>query len=63
MAQSEIQVFIDESATGVESVGILICGASIVEIEGELVPGCTMTPQLARELADALVRKAEEIES
>jgi hypothetical protein len=60
-AVSQIEIFVDEQS-GVESVGLALIDASIVEHEDELVPGCTVTPFQARCMAAALIEMAERIE-
>ena len=60
MVESSIEVFVDEHG-GVESVGLVLRNASIVEYEDELTPGCKLTSQQAMRLAAALARCAKQI--
>lgn len=60
MDESSIEVFVDEYG-GVESVGLVLRNASIVEYENELTPGCKLTPQQAMQLAAALADAAQQI--
>ena len=61
-AIASIEVFLDENA-GVESIGIVMRGVSIVEYKGdELTPGCNLTPWHARCLAQALIEMADRID-
>lgn len=61
MGDPRIEIFVDEEG-GVDKVGIVMAGASIVEFEGELTPGCTITPWHARCLAQALNELADRID-
>jgi hypothetical protein len=58
---ASLEVFVDD-ANGVESVGLVLRDASIVEYEDELAPACLMTAGQARALAGALGRCADRIE-
>ena len=58
---TSIEVFPDD-ADGIEGVALILREASIVEYEGELVPGCKLTAAHAMHLAAALARCAKEIE-
>jgi len=51
--QTSIEVFHDE-ADGIESIGLILRHASIVEDEDDLVAGCKLTVQQACSLSQAL---------
>lgn len=55
-----IEVFVNDGEEG-QTVGIVLRSPSIVEHEGELVPGCTLTPWQARCFAHALTECADRI--
>ncbi|HZT29708.1 MAG TPA: hypothetical protein VFA33_07495 [Bryobacteraceae bacterium] len=59
---ASIEVFVDEGE-GVESVGLVLRGASIVDYDGEeLTPACRLEARQARGLAAALLELANQIE-
>ena len=62
MNETNIEVFVDEYG-GVDGVGIVLRGASIVEYEDELTPGCKLTARQAMMLAAALARCVQQIEN
>ena len=64
MNKPTIEVFVDEGESEL-TVSLVIRGSSIVEYgaEGELAPGCKLSPSLARQLAVALEECAAKIES
>ena len=57
---ASIELWVDE-ADGVETVAVVMRGASVIEYEGELVPAVRMTPEHARSMASALIQCAERI--
>lgn len=58
---TSIELFVDD-ADGVESVGLVLRAASVVEYEGELVPGCKLTAQQTRRLIYGLEACVAEME-
>ena len=63
MSESRIEMFVNEDATGEQSVALVLCEASIAEYEDELVPCFTLTPAQARGVAATLTELADLIES
>jgi hypothetical protein len=61
---TSFEVFVDDSEPLPAGVGIVLHGASIVESdEGELAPGCKLTPEQALSLSAALVACAQVIDT
>jgi len=64
VATSTIEVFLneEEELEGEPSIGLVLCSPSIVEFDGDLTPGCSMTASQARSLAAALTELANQSE-
>ena len=58
--EASVELFVDDDGT--KGVGVVLRQSSIVEYEGELVPGCKLTPWHARCLAHALNEFADQID-
>ncbi len=59
------QVFVSDEPAGLaqHGVGLVMRGSPLIEFEGDAVPGVSMTPAQARELAEALLESADEAEA
>lgn len=60
MSEPKVEIFVNIADDESESVALLIRDASVVEYEDQLVPGCLLSPELARHLAGALIACAED---
>jgi hypothetical protein len=60
-----VEIFVnnDDESGYRQSVGLMLRDPSIVECDGELIPGCSLTPAQARRLAAELMLCAEEVET
>lgn len=58
-----VEVFVDAGEEEEPSVGVILRDSSIVEWEGELVPCCRMTAQIARVMAKVLNQCADKIDA
>jgi polyhydroxyalkanoate synthesis regulator phasin len=64
MPEASVHTYVDRTIRdGKPGVSIMIRNASIIECTDQLVPVCMMTPDQARALAAALMRRAEAAET